>query len=179
MPSIKALLVFVTEMRQGNCQIHLSTRCHWQFHAVCKQYQFSTYPVEKLEDAVNLGPVISTIVPFLLSFTEHNQSDRINLIVPILAYLDSYIFYLKDYGWSRYHSYHKKRLTLIISQMSMMKEIRGQRPISDRTYFRHIYSLGVNFMQLWFVCLKSITGIDSGSLPRLYGEYAKLKIVVS
>ena len=28
--------------------------------------------------------------------------------------------------------------------------IRGQRPISGRTYFRHICSLGVNFMQLWF-----------------------------
>ena len=28
--------------------------------------------------------------------------------------------------------------------------IRGQRPISVRTYFRHICSLGVNFMQLWF-----------------------------
>ena len=29
-------------------------------------------------------------------------------------------------------------------------DIRGQRPISVRTYFRHICSLGVNFMQLWF-----------------------------
>ena len=28
--------------------------------------------------------------------------------------------------------------------------VRGQRPISGRTYFRHICSLGVNFMQLWF-----------------------------
>ena len=28
--------------------------------------------------------------------------------------------------------------------------LRGQRPISVRTYFRHICSLGVNFMQLWF-----------------------------
>ena len=31
--------------------------------------------------------------------------------------------------------------------------IRGQRPISDRTYFRHICSLDVNFMQLWFFVL--------------------------
>ena len=28
--------------------------------------------------------------------------------------------------------------------------IRGQRPISGRTYFRHICSMGVNVMQLWF-----------------------------
>ena len=28
--------------------------------------------------------------------------------------------------------------------------VRGQRPISVRTYFRHICFLGVNFMQLWF-----------------------------
>ena len=31
--------------------------------------------------------------------------------------------------------------------------LRGQRPISGRTYFRHICSLGVNFMQLWFFAL--------------------------
>ena len=30
------------------------------------------------------------------------------------------------------------------------KHLRGQRPISGRTYFRHSCSLGVNFMQLWF-----------------------------
>ena len=57
--------------------------------------------------------------------------------------------------------------------------IRGQRPISGKTYFRHICSLGVNFMQLWIV--KSSSDIDCGSLPRLYSEFmdAKLKIVLS
>ena len=32
-------------------------------------------------------------------------------------------------------------------------KLRGQRPISGRTYFRHICSLCVNFMQLWFFVL--------------------------
>ena len=31
--------------------------------------------------------------------------------------------------------------------------VRGERPISGSTYFRHIWSLGVNFMQLWFFVL--------------------------
>ena len=34
-----------------------------------------------------------------------------------------------------------------------LHHVRGQRPISGRTYFRHICSLGVNFMQLWFFVL--------------------------
>ena len=33
---------------------------------------------------------------------------------------------------------------------TLFSDIRGQRPISVTTYFRHICSLGVNFMQLWF-----------------------------
>ena len=55
--------------------------------------------------------------------------------------------------------------------------IRGQRPISGRTYFffgRHFHAI-VNFR------LKSSSDIDFGSLARLYSEfmYAKLKILLS
>ena len=43
-----------------------------------------------------------------------------------------------------------KNVTFITSSVLC---IRGQRPISVRTYFRHICSLGVNFMQLRFFVL--------------------------
>ena len=39
-------------------------------------------------------------------------------------------------------------LSLALSMLNW--HIRGQRPISGRTYFRHICSLGVNFKQMWF-----------------------------
>ena len=59
--------------------------------------------------------------------------------------------------------------------------LRGPRPISGRTYFRHICCLGVNFMQLWIFAWNRVLISASGSLPRLYSEfmYAKLKIVLS
>ena len=42
--------------------------------------------------------------------------------------------------------------TRLTPQSWEMPQLRGQRPISGRTYFRHI-SLGANFMQLWFFVL--------------------------
>ena len=51
----------------------------------------------------------------------------------------------------------------------------------SETYFRHICSLAVNFMQLWFFVWKSISDLDSGSVSNFFYEfiYAKLKIVLS
>ena len=40
-----------------------------------------------------------------------------------------------------------------IAILWLAQDLRGQKPISDRTYFRHFCSLGVNFMQLWFFVL--------------------------
>ena len=51
----------------------------------------------------------------------------------------------------------------------IIQTLRGQRPISGRTYFRHICSFGVNFMQLWFS-----SQIDFWSRlwipPQIFGE---------
>ena len=66
-------------------------------------------------------------------------------------------------------------LTIVYSTVYL--GVRVQRPISGRTYlfFRRQFHAIVIFRR------KSISGLDSRSLPRLFGEfiYAKLKIVVS
>ena len=52
-----------------------------------------------------------------------------------------------------YFKFWSMHLTAPLSILMVVKVLRGQRPISGRTYFRHICSLCVNFMQLWFCAL--------------------------
>ena len=66
------------------------------------------------------------------------------------------------------------------SRCHEMKEnanIRGRRPISDRTY---LFSRR-QFHTIVIFHLKSISDLDSGPLSRVYGEfvYANIKIVES
>ena len=61
-----------------------------------------------------------------------------------------------------------------------IKILRGQKPISVRTYFRHICSLGVNFIQLWFFVSNRFL-IKTLIPPQMFWwihMYAKLKVVV-
>ena len=71
----------------------------------------------------------------------------------------------------------KAKDTHLMNDNQPVAEILCWRLISERAYL----SPGRQFHAIVIFRLKSISDLDSGSLPRLYGEfvYAKLKILVS
>ena len=57
----------------------------------------------------------------------------------------------REAGDLRHHRAHYDVIVMTKKILPCVgSHIRGRRPISDRTFFRDICSLGVNFIQLWF-----------------------------